>query len=291
MDEVRSELQASAADLRNEMKANTESIPETVQSEIYKVLRTRTGQGPVSEEIKQHQNYLLCRRSMRLWPVRDTGGGLKAAAKMFFEETLEVEGQAVNRLGIEAVTPTQVLPRSKIKHEVLVHFFTADERDMVYSHAKNLAKHQGKAGVRLEIPQHLRPEFKLLESHGNNIRTMYGPSVKRSIRFDDAECSLILNMKLSPDDPWVTVSVDQAREARKMRSQASIALIRSTQPATQNQTMSASQGRALGLPQSVGPRPRPIIGPSASAQRPAVQARPNPFSYLNGTGTDSQEKQ
>ena len=85
---------------------------------------------------------------------------------------------------------------------------------MVYSHAKALAKHEGKAGVRLEIPQHLKPEFKLLKNHGNSIRTMYGPSVKRSIPFDYAECSLVLNMKLSPDVPWASMWSKQGRQRR-----------------------------------------------------------------------------
>ena len=187
-------------------------------------------------------------------------------------EYLEVEGQAVNRIGIESVTTTQLLPRSKIKDEVLVHFFNAEERDLVYSHAKNLAKHQGKAGIRLEIPQHLKPEFKLLENHGNNIRTMYGPAVKRSIRFDDAECSLVLNMKLSPDDPWVSVSVEQARETKRMRTQASVDLIRNSHATAQQQSISASQGRALGLPPQTGPRPRPLTGPSAQ-----TTTRPQPL--------------
>ena len=205
IDEVRNEMRANADALREEMKANSNSLPEAVQSEIYKVLKNRAAQGAPNVELKQHQNYLLCRRSMRMWPVTDTGGGLKAAARTFMREVLEMDTEIVNRTTIEAATTTQQLPRSKIKDEILVNFYTSDERDQVYAHAKNLAKQEGKAGIRLEIPPHLKPEFKLLENHGNSIRTMYGPSVKRSIRFDDSECSLILNMKLSPDDPWVTV--------------------------------------------------------------------------------------
>ena len=220
-----------------------------------------------------------------MWPVKDTGGGLVAAVKDFIEKILEVDTLAVNRLGVEAVSPTQHLPRSKIIDEVLVNFFSVDDRDLVYAHAKNLAKHQGKAGIRLEIPQHLKSEFKLLEGHGNNIRTMYGPTVKRSIRFDDSECSLVLNMKLSADDPWVSVSVEQARETKKIRSQASIALIRGAHANTQQQPLSASQGRALGLPSGPGPRPRPI--PASQSTTPPSSSsgqsgKNNPFSYLNG---------
>ena len=282
IEQVRNEMQTNAAEIRSEMKANSESIPETVQSEIYKVLRNRNTGGAANEDIRQHQNYLLCRRNIRMWPVTDTGGGLKAAVQVFMEEVLEVEGQAVNRLGIENVSPTQQLPRSKIKDEVLVNFFNSEDRDLVYAHARNLAKQQGKAGIRLEIPQHLRPEFKLLEGHGNNIRNLYGPAVKRSIRFDDSECSLVLNMKLSADDPWVSVSVEQARETKKMRTQASISMIRSSNGNMQ-QPLTTTQGRALGLPNAVGPRPRPLTGPSSTPTAAPSGGTPqqNPFSYLN----------
>ena len=160
-----------------------------------------------------------------------------------------------------------------------MNFFTAEDRDLVYAHAKNLAKHQGKAGIRLEIPQHLRPEFKLLENHGNNIRNMYGPNVKRSIRFDDAECSLVLNMKLSADDPWVSVSVEQARETKKIRNQASMTMIRSAHASFQQDAITAPQGRALGIPTQVGPRPRPLTGPSQTATT-SPRGQQNPFSYL-----------
>ena len=68
---VRDEMRASAADIRSEMKANTESLPEAVQSEIYKVLRNKANGGAHSEELRQHQNYLRCRRSVRMWPVLD----------------------------------------------------------------------------------------------------------------------------------------------------------------------------------------------------------------------------
>ena len=279
IDEVRKEMRANAADIRSEMKANSESLPEAVQSEIYKVLKSRGAAGGGSEELRQHQNYLLCRRAIRMWPVVDTGGGIKSAAKTFMKEILDMENQAIARIGIEAANTTQQLPRSKIKDEVLVHFHTAEDRDLVYAHARNLAAHQGKAGIRLEIPQHLKPEFKLLESHGNNIRKLFGPAVKRSIRFDDAECSLVLNMRLSPDDPWVSVSVEQARETRKIRSQASVAMIR-TSFNPPDQSFSASQGRALGLPPGPGPRPRPFTGPSAATGANATPQQ-NPFSYLN----------
>ena len=204
------------------------------------------------------------------------------------KEILDMEVSVINRISIEAAVTTQQLPRSKIKEEILVHFHSSEERDVVYAHAKNLARHEGKAGIRLEIPQHLKHEFKLLEGHGNMIRTMYSNGVKRSIRFDDSEYSLVLNVRLAADDPWVSVSVAQAKETKRLRSQASVFLIRHSYGNLSNLAISASQSRALGIPSQPtgGTRPRPLSSPVAAAssdshcgQPPA--GTPNPFSYLN----------
>ena len=76
-----------------------------------------------------------------------------------------------------------------------MHFIAVEDRDVAYAHASNLAGQNGKAGVRLEIPEHLRADFRLLENHGNIIRTALGPDIRRSIRFDVADQALVLNAK------------------------------------------------------------------------------------------------
>ena len=92
------------------MKDNNASLPEAIQSEVFKILKTQVQGTGITEELRQHQNYLLCRRSIRMWPVVDTGGGLKSAAKVFMKEILGKEFQFINRLSIEAATKTQQLP-------------------------------------------------------------------------------------------------------------------------------------------------------------------------------------
>ena len=189
-------MRESAAALLEEMNT-ADLLPDTVQSEIHKVLKTR--QGPVQDDVRQYQDYLQCSRSVRMWPVEGSGAGLKLAASEFMKTYLEMEVSDIDSTVIDSISRAQQLPRSKVKNEVIVIFARVEHRDLVYAHARNLANHQGKAGIRLEIPQHLRPEFKLLEAHGNMIRTTIGPAVKRSIRYSDSDCSLILNLRLSPD--------------------------------------------------------------------------------------------
>ena len=77
----------------------------------------------------------------------------------------------------------------------------------------------GKAGVRLEIPTHLRQTFRLLDSHGSEIKKRH-PAAKRSIKFDDSSSSLVLDVKISEEENWIRVDPRAADEARKSRGYA-----------------------------------------------------------------------
>ena len=48
--------------------------------------------------------------------------------------------------------------------EVLVLFSKVETRDFVQTYASNLAKSEGKAGMRLDIPPLLRNDFQILEA-------------------------------------------------------------------------------------------------------------------------------
>ena len=142
------------------------------------------------------------------------------------------------------------------------------DRDVVYSYINRLAKHAGKAGIRLEIPLHLKSEFKLLEAHGNRVRTANGKDVKRSIQFDDADKLLILNVKISQDDDWTLVTVHQAREAKRIHAEADVRSIRMAYDAEPDTDCRKSPNRkALGLsrPAFRGKRPREMRGPGFSS--------------------------
>ena len=78
-----------------------------------------------------------------------------------------------------------------------VVFSSARERDLVQSYAANLANHDGRAGIRMELPEHLRGLFKLFEAHGAELRKRY-PGLKRAIKYDDASQSLCMDVKM-PD--------------------------------------------------------------------------------------------
>ena len=93
---------------------------------------------------------------------------IRAAVCVFFKDFLKVESP--EDLDIEDFSFPRVVPRSKIRNEVLVRFATVSERDEVISRAVNLKDTTREAGVRLEIPDHLQADFKVLIQYGNEAR-------------------------------------------------------------------------------------------------------------------------
>lgn len=87
---------------------------------------------------------------------------------------------------------------------------SSQQRDVIQSYATNLARLQGQAGMRLDIPDFLRGIFRLFESHAAALRTKYG-SLKRAICFDDVDLSLYMDVKLEQTD-WVRISTEEMRD-------------------------------------------------------------------------------
>ena len=106
--------------------------------------------------------------------------------------------------------------KKQIPNEVLVASIDPHTRDLVARHAINLAEAKGRdgkpnAGMRIEIPPFLGGTFKLMESHGHNLRHKYGPMLKRHVKFDDVELSMFLDVKLPNEEGWIRVTPDFAR--------------------------------------------------------------------------------
>ena len=165
-------------------------------------------------EAENEREFLLCRRSVRLWPVQDSGG-LEKGVKKFLAYYLKMPAEVVESLTFVEVEKQGQTRRSKIKDEVLIRLQTSQQRDMIQSYAPNLASAQGLAGIRRDIPVHLGGLFRLFESHAAALRAQYG-TVKRAVRFDDVEKSLYMDIKLQDTD-WHRVSASEIREAETQR--------------------------------------------------------------------------
>ena len=151
-----------------------------------------------------------------MWPVKGHDDQLTDASRKFMTSVLKIPQDTVSSLNIVLTRRVSQARRSKIKDEVLVKFDTVDERDVVQSYAPNLGALKGEAGIRLDFPAHLRRVFRLLESHGSLLKKRF-PELKMLIKFDDSDLTLIMDVKLSPDDDWERVDEKGATESRKER--------------------------------------------------------------------------
>ena len=171
--------------------------------------RGRSKQPPETE-----RSFLRCRRSVRLWPIRG-GAGLEQAVKDFLRKCLCMPQDIIEGLTFEKVEKQSQSRRSKIQDEVLVMLETSQQRDVIQSYAANLAAVQSKAGMRLDIPDHLRGLFRLFETHAAALKAEFG-AVKRAIRFDDINSSLYMDVKLE-DTEWHRITDEEMRKIQEKK--------------------------------------------------------------------------
>ena len=150
--------------------------------------------------------YWTARRSLRLWPV--PGPDLEAGVRDFFRTRLKFDQARVDSFGSLRVRRVETRGKSNQK-EVAVTFLDVDTRDAVRSEASNLAG-QSEAGIRLEIPDYLRPSLRSLESVSYHMKKAH-PGMKRNVRFDDEALDLVLDVKLGENHPWKRIRPSQAQ--------------------------------------------------------------------------------
>ena len=161
--------------------------------------------------------YLIARRSLRLWPV-SREGSLAERTREFLVNELCMDQQyaaslnfVVKRTGGPAAKPTSDPARPiQVKDEVLVRFDSTRERDDVRSFAKNLER-KGR-GLRLEVPDHLWPSFRVLQQLGYELR-LKNPNLRRNVLFDDVNCDLKMDFSTDTGTTWKTVSPSEARRS------------------------------------------------------------------------------
>ena len=160
----------------------------------------------------KEQAYDKARRSIRIWPVSREGNLRDRAVEFLVNELLVDQNHAadltfeVKRVGA---------PRARdgaqgVKDEILVTFDSIRTRDEIRSHAKNLER-RGR-GLRLEIPDHLWPSFRVLQNIGYKLKQKNG-SLKRNILFDDDRSDL--KMDIYVNSAWKTLYPEPAKASLK----------------------------------------------------------------------------
>ena len=201
------------------------------------------------------EKYFLARRSAKVWPVVKRLGedSLEVSVRRFLGELLKMP--EVADIPIEHTEKCRKVPRSPVRDEVLVRFGVATARDEVFSHASNL---KGKAaGVRLDIPEHLQADFRVLLGYGRDAATLYDGQIRRSVRFVDEEYGLCLNICLPDTDTWIRISPRQALETRKKRVVMEESRMRNAMNKVNVSDAGANLSKAMMSRSLVGKRPRP----------------------------------
>lgn len=112
---------------------------------------------------------------------------------------------------------TRISPNAHAYLEVCLTFEEIDDRDFIASLAVNLGdlvQSDGcpQAGILMDVPGFLLPTFRDLNSYAFNVRKSHGKKTKTHIKFDDANASLLLELKLPASDNLLRTSPTQARE-------------------------------------------------------------------------------
>ena len=151
-----------------------------------------------------------------MWPIPDGDDTVEKSVRDFMCNILDIPRITVARIRIKFARRISTSRRSKVENEVLVRFADVGDRDVVQSFAPNLAKQNGKAGVRLEVPTHLRQAFRVLEGHSSELKKQH-QNAKRSIKLDDSTLGLVLDVRISELDTWVRIDPKMVEESRKSR--------------------------------------------------------------------------
>lgn len=221
-DQVKSNTN-SIAQLRDEMNSRlTDNVAAAVSAEMKKY---GVGGGVRAVGKGDESAYWRSRRSIRCWPITGPDRDLWGLTGDFLIKTLGVPSESIPQEEVETIrrisTPRNRRP-GKIQNEVLVIFKSVSTRDLVYSYAPNLANYRQAAsppGVRIDFPDHLRGVFSTLEKYGATLRTELGSNFKRSIKFEDAQMSLRIDVCFPGDTEWTKISLDIAREEMDKRKQ------------------------------------------------------------------------
>ena len=209
---------SSAIAAQGEVADTQQSIISRLETRVGKLeRRNHTPTDTHDERATLSPEYLLARRSVRLWPIMGISqDDIWGSVGDFLHETLLIRTDDVGQGDIEKIERVRDDPMND-RDEVIVTFFDKDKRDLVISSSPSLSSkfdREGRptAGIRLEIPEELTETFRLLSRFGTRLRARHGAGTKRHIKFDDFRGTLYTNIKLPGDNTWTKVTAAMARE-------------------------------------------------------------------------------
>ena len=168
---------------------------------------------PMTRDERQEEKFWNCRKALRMWPVK---GNSRNDLHEYLKDKLRMDPEQVGELG--DVTIKRILDKkNKYKDEAIITFESKQDRDAVKALASNLANYRdNEAGMRLHIPDHLQKDFKCLMNLSYDLKKKH-PSLKRSIKFDEDNLNLMMDMQTGQGEDWKRIRPSQAKKAARPR--------------------------------------------------------------------------
>ena len=216
-------ISTSISRIEQEMIESRRSLSGKIRTEIGNNTTQTSGH---EEDIE----FTRARRSFRMWPVRDDGKGLEEAIKAFIIGALDVDDYDAKIGGIVSCRSVGGREEGVVYDEVVAEFRNPQIRDYIAARGPKMASYvdsdrKPTCGIRMEVPAHLLPNFKLLKRYGFCLRRREG-NLKSHVKFDDYKKNLFMQVRFSGEgEEWLNIYPDEAHEAmRKMDTKKSVRL-------------------------------------------------------------------
>ena len=251
----------------------------------------RAPRSPTLEEMDknnplyQRERYEAARKMLRMWPVNGkTEDELRNEALRFISDKLRVPRDVCTDQQIVKVRRTKQPRVSTVNHEALVIFTDKFTRDAVVSHAKNLSQYRhpdGKpsAGLRMNYPDHLTADFRILDWYGKQMFNKHGAGTKRNIKFDDDIEGLRIDVKIPEREEWFRVYPAMARDLKIKTSNEEARRTKTVLEISRPKGPPLTGGNAV-LRAPVLSTPAQNHTPSTSAVQPIIVHDPDEVIYI-----------
>ena len=209
--------------LREKIDVQERSIPSLIEAAISSRPRqadpeSRTGRRPRGlgnhrmTNVEKEEKYWDARASLRMWPI--TGPDTAAAVVNFISEKLQCPEGMVNITDIVAITKVVPRPGAEARDQVVARFSSVRLRDEIKALTRNLDGTDRLTGVQIEPPDFLRTQYQTFQRLAFQLKKKH-PSLKRSVRFDDAGFCLTMNILTSRGAEWKTIDYEDAQSTMK----------------------------------------------------------------------------
>ena len=191
-----------------------------------------TGASCIAQDTARRNKYNISRRTLRIWPIMGSNeDDYRSGVVDFFKNGLLLTESELQSAPIEKIERVRLPSASHIHNELRVIFRDPSGRDSISSKGKLLASYHDSngrplAGFRMDIPEYLASDHKLLNDYGYRMKRVHGKETRKFVKFDESSFSLVLELKLPGDHTWLRITPQLARELKKEYEQEDIQRLR-----------------------------------------------------------------